>query len=292
MALSSKDIEQFVREGFVRIPGAIDRTFCEQQTRHAFDRLGYDPSDPDTWTEAKIHMPGSQRWKVADIAPRAWDAMKTLVGGESRIKEPEQTEWADGFILNLRYRAEEPWSPPGSEHPGWHKDGDFFYHFLDSPEQGLLCAIYWSDVAHRGGGTYIIPDSIAAVAQLLNENREGLAPGDPRWKELPGKCRDFREVTAKAGDVILMHPFLLHASSQNMLGVPRFMTNPPLQLAEPMRFDRRDPAEFSPVEQAILRSLGLERLDYTIEGERRGYVPERIKKQQRMLEEEKKRLGS
>src|SRR6266496_13209 len=50
----------------------------------------------------------------------------------------------------------------------------------------------------------------------------------------------------EVGDVYLLHPFVLHARSQNMLRVPRFITNPPLTLAEPMRFDRSNPDELSP----------------------------------------------
>jgi hypothetical protein len=45
--------------------------------------------------------------------------------------------------------------------PDWHKDGDFFRHFLDSPEQGLLTIVLWSDIEERGGGTFIAPDSVA-----------------------------------------------------------------------------------------------------------------------------------
>ena len=51
--------------------------------------------------------------------------------------------------------------------PGWHNDGDFFVHFLDSPEQGLLVIPLWSDVVERGGGTVICCDGIAHIARHL-----------------------------------------------------------------------------------------------------------------------------
>lgn len=288
--LSDHDVEHFLTYGFVRIPHAIDGDFCLEQTEFAFRRLGYDAGDPATWVEAKIHMPAMNRFRVRDIAPKAWGAMCDLVGGEDRIPNRDETEWGDGFIVNFSFGAQEPWHEPSGSHHGWHKDGDFFYHFLDSPEQGLLCAVYWSDVKHKGGGTYIIADSVRVVAEFLNEHREGIHPNDPRWRELPARCSDFREITADAGDVYLLHPFMLHASSQNVLGIPRFMTNPCLHLTEPMQFDRPNPDDYSPIELGVLRGLGVERLDYRIEGERRENVPERIRRQREMLEQEKARV--
>ncbi|TVQ29397.1 MAG: hypothetical protein EA382_00275 [Spirochaetaceae bacterium] len=290
-SLTHDQIEHFIRYGFVHIPRAIDAAFCREQTALAWKRLGYEPDDPRTWAESKIHMPTMNSWPVREVAPNAWAAMVDLVGGEDRIANPATASWGDGFILNLSFGADKPWSPPSASHQGWHKDGDFFYHFLDSPEQGLLCAVYWSDIAHKGGGTYVIADSVPVVARFLNDNREGIHPNDPRWRDLPAQCSDFREITAETGDVFLLHPFMLHASSQNMLGVPRFMTNPCLKLSQPMQFDRDDAAGFSPIELAVLRGLGVERLDFTLEGERRENVPERVRRQREMLEQEKARLA-
>ena len=54
--------------------------------------------------------------------------------------------WSDGFIINFGLGADQPWQPPSPEVSGWHKDGDFFRHFLDSPEQGLLTIVVWSDI--------------------------------------------------------------------------------------------------------------------------------------------------
>ena len=57
-----------------------------------------------------------------------------------------------------------------------------------------------------------------------------------------------------------------------------------------MNFNRANPADFSPVEQSVLRGLGLERLDFRITGERERIVPERVRRQQKMLKEQKKRM--
>ena len=81
------------------------------------------------------------------------------------------------------------------------------------------------------------------VAQWLYEHPEGLLPSSGFGK-LIGKCQDFVEITGNAGDVVLLHPFILHAASQNPSGRARFITNPPVGLAEPMNFNRENPDNF------------------------------------------------
>jgi len=170
--------------------------------------------------------------------------------------------WSDAFIINFRKGADKPWEPPSAKVSGWHKDGSYFRHFLDSREQALLTIVLWSDVRHRGGGTFIAPDSVRVIARLLQAHPEGLAPGDFNFQELIGQCSQFEELTGDAGDFVILHPFMLHASSQNVLGRPRFMSNPPIMLKEPMNLNRENPADFSLLERATLHYLGKERLDF------------------------------
>lgn len=74
----------------------------------------------------------------------------------------------------------------------------------------------------------------------------------------PELTRDesFHEATGEVGDVYLLHPFMLHSASKNLLRHPRIITNPPVALKEPFNFNRKDPSEYSLVEQKTLRELG------------------------------------
>jgi hypothetical protein len=183
----------------------------------------------------------------------------------------------------------ETWEPPTAQAPGWHKDGDWFLHFLDSPEQGLLTIILWSDVLPKGGATFVAGDSVPVIARHLLEHPEGVRPGGFNFKELVQECSDFFEATGTAGDVYLLHPFVLHASSQNALRLPRLITNPAVSLKEPMNFNRPD-GNYSLVEQAILEGLGVDRLPFSPANPRERIVPQREIIQQKMREEEKERL--
>ena len=200
-------------------------------------------------------------------------------------------QWSDAFIVNLGIRADEPWQPAGPAIPNWHKDGDFFRHFLDSPEQGLLVFVNWTDVVHHGGPTYISTDSVPVITQHLADHPEGVLPKDFDFRALIAQCEEFEEATAEAGDVYLLHPYLLHAASQNPLRLIRIITNPPVALNEPMRFDREDPADHSPVERAVLAALGVDRYEFRPTADREAVVPERVKRQERMRQEELERAA-
>ena len=57
-----------------------------------------------------------------------------------------------------------------------------------------------------------------------------------------------------------------------------------------MCFNRPDGA-YSLVEQAVLNGLAVESLDWQINSQRELVTPERVARQQKMLEEQKERLG-
>ncbi|HZP83548.1 MAG TPA: phytanoyl-CoA dioxygenase family protein [Chthonomonadaceae bacterium] len=292
--LTEAQREQFLTRGHVVLHDCFPREVAQEMTAQAFVRLGYDPDDPATWEKSRIHMPTANRYPLQEFAPKAWQAACELLGGAERLKQPVNI--GDGFIINFRDGQDKPWQPPSAQSPGWHKDGDWFLHFLDSPEQGLLTLILWSDIEPQGGGTFVACDSVGPVARFLAAHPEGVAyaEGYTRFDFVPmlAECHDFIECTGRAGDIVLLHPFMLHASSQNLSGTPRFLTNPCFSLQEPMNFNRANPDDFSLVEQAALRGLGVERLDFQPAVSRERIVPERERIQARMLEEEKARLAA
>jgi len=224
--------------------------------------------------------------------------------------------WGDGFIVNLGKPEYDPNGAMGVSEmralEGWHNDGDFFVHFLDSPEQALLVIPLWNDIPKKGGGTVVCADGIQHIAQHLYEHPEGVTPWmkslhDPThaqseaggyfWSEIardPSRTRDesFFEMTGDVGDVILLHPFMLHTASKNLLRHVRIITNPPVSLKEPFCFNRERMEDYSLVELKTLRDLGrLEGLgDWKITSQRKGWVPERVRRMEEMKRKELERL--
>ena len=108
-------------------------------------------------------------------------------------------------------------------------------------------------------------------------------------------CPDdsFHEMTGDVGDVILLHPLTLHSASKNGRRLPRIITNPPVHLKEPFKFNRPDPSEYSLVELKTIKELGQENLrDWKITSPRLPVTPLRLKMQAEMLQRENERLNA
>jgi len=134
---------------------------------------------------------------------------------------------------------------------------------------------------------------VSVVGRYLAAHPEGTNPFELPFTEWIAECKDFRETSGRAGDVFLLHPYMLHTSSYNHRREARFMINPAAGFREPMRFDRRsDGSAYSPVEMAVLRGLGVDHLDFTPTSPRRMIVPPRVAMQEELRKQELSRLGS
>jgi hypothetical protein len=92
--------------------------------------------------------------------------MCELLGGQDRIHKSGHS-LMDSFIINLGSKEGEGKVVPPKELTNWHCDGDFFVHFLDSPEQALLVIPCWSDVESNGGATWISNEGIPKIGKML-----------------------------------------------------------------------------------------------------------------------------
>jgi len=301
--LTKEQVEHFMNHGFVRIENCFSREKAAEWTATVWVRLGRDPNDKSTWDVERINMPKHRFEPVTSFAPKAWGAMCELLGGESRIRT-EAATWNDGLIVNLGTPEYEGVFPHPKDLEGWHVDGDFFVHFLDSREQALLVVPIFTDIIKDAGGTVICPEGIPVVAKHLYDHPQGVMPrmspvddpdmfdGRSFYIETIKKCEEFHELTGNVGDVVLMHPLMLHTASRNSLRIPRIITNPAIGLNEPFKFDRENPEDYSLVELKTLKSLGKDRLEgWHITGERAPVIPASWKIKAKMMEEEKIRLA-
>ncbi len=289
--LSAADLENFLTLGFVHLTNCFDMSpgsLHHRWVQDSWQRNGINPNDRSTWPNDKIHMPTTDSLPVSEFSPKAYAAMCELCGGPDQVDASHH--WGNGFIANYGLGRDKEWLAPGPAVHGWHVDGDWFLHFLDSPEQGLLAVVLFSDIHPRGGGTFIACDSVPLITRYLAAHPEGVEPNGFPWAEIVGQCRDFRETTGNAGDVFLLHPFTLHTSSYNHRPEARFMTNPAGVLRTPMRYDRRDDGSaYSPMEQLVLRSLGVDHFPFSPTAPRRRIVPKRVAAQQALIEAETER---
>ena len=163
--LSQDDIDHFMKHGWIKLSGCFTQEQVDKLTSTLWTRLGMSPTDKSTWHGERINMPRHATFPANEFAPKAWSAICDLLGGEDRIAQHNRT-WNDGFIVNLGSPEGEGKDIGGRDLPGWHVDGDFFVHYLDSPEQGLLVIPLFTDINPDGGGTFICPDAIPVVRSI------------------------------------------------------------------------------------------------------------------------------
>lgn len=189
------------------------------------------------------------------MTPRLRGALDQLCG-QDRWQEFGLGWW----MITFPDQDEPPWGPAGK----WHVDGASYHHHIDSKEAGLLAIFLFSDIEPGEGGTALAKGSHKWIARLLRDNEpRGLKGGAVSFRarehfakrlEVSSDDNMVVEVNGRAGDVMLVHPFLLHARSKNLgaKGVDsvRFMCNPNICLHREMVLDREN-GDYSAVEHAI-----------------------------------------
>jgi hypothetical protein len=257
-ALSNAQVEQFVRDGFVRIDQAFPRELAEKGRAIMWRDIPCDPHNPSTWTRPVVRLPGygGEPFRTAANAPILHTAFDQLVGKGRWIPR-------DG-LGTFPVRFPHP-DDPGDT--GWHVDVSFPGEDCDPNEQhdfsswrvnvtsrgrALLMLFLFSDVGEWDAPTRIRVGSHLDMARFLAPAGEaGMAHLilDRMGADLPEAL-----ATGEAGTVYLCHPFLVHAAQRHKGTTPRFLAQPPLHPAEPFQLDRED-GDYSPVEIAIRQAL-------------------------------------
>jgi hypothetical protein len=257
--LSGAQIEQFIRDGFVKIEAAFARGLADQGRSILWRDTGCDESNPATWRKPVIRlgMYGQEPFAQAVNTPVLQKAFDQLVGPRRWLPRTNLGTFPIRFP-----------SPDDPGDAGWHIDTSFPpenvnpIDFLDwrvnvtSKGRALLMLFLFSDVGENDAPTRIRVASHLDIARRLapaGENGLSLRELAANGFVETGARREV-VATGEAGTVYLCHPFLVHAAQQHRGTRPRFLAQPPLPLAEPFCLNRTD-AAYSPVEQAIRTAL-------------------------------------
>lgn len=271
-ALSPEQIEQFLIDGFLIVPKAFDRSVAQAWRDDANRRLreepekwvrGYDPNDktrsllnyspddPSTWTWGRVDLDGPLTVSIEQFAPKVWAVICDLLGGPERIKT---RTWTNYLIINFCADSHLGIDAPKPHWNSWHIDDPSPMTRLDRLQNGLVGITLLGDLHPKSGNTWIVPDSVARVARELAAHPEGVDFVTRRGPSITNQCERFHEVVGEAGDVLLMHPLMMHSSSPNRSGRIRWMGNPMVYLNAPLD-PFRPVAELSPVELAIHQAI-------------------------------------
>lgn len=245
-------ITQFIRKGFLCLEGAFPSSLAEEARRILWAATGCDPHRPEHWTRPVVRLGHftDAPFTAAAHTLRLHTAFDQLVG-PGRWQPPVG-------LGTFPVRFPSPEEPPDV---GWHIDVSFGTEHPDflqwranvqSRGRALLMLFLFSDVDEADAPTRIRAGSHLGIARRLAPAGEaGLTLGELASTGF-AESADCEEVlaTGAAGTVYLCHPFLVHSAQPHRGRQPRFMAQPPLLQAVPLRPDGP-----SPVEQAIALAL-------------------------------------
>lgn len=250
--LTEKQIRQFIEDGYLLLRGAFPHELAESVIPTVWKELGMNPDDPSAWNSPIVILK-----KVLEKQPFPQIHTERYLGAIDDLCGSGRwgaTRGVGHWPILLPGFASPPWRPPKD---GWHVDGKSERHRINSPDLGLTNIELFSDIEPGGGGTGVRIGSHRCTARIFAEAEpEGLTlnelilRADAATEHLP-----VVEVNGNAGDVILMHPLTVHASSPNTSDRARIAAVKLVRLHEPMNLTRPDAADYSPVEQAIVDVL-------------------------------------
>jgi len=225
------DLAAVHTRGFATIEHAVD----DDVVREMRDRLwallgeqGIAEADATSWPRGPVANLRAVRRddRRPTDAPAVRAAVENLFGA---VEWKRPTSWGQALVA---FPEPGPWSVPRS---GWHCD----YPFWFAPDEiwGVVVFLFLDDVESHGGATLAIERSPELVRRHL-AGRADLGTAKPTavleelWAEHDVLATHaVVELTGRAGDAIVCHPWLLHLASANTSDRPR--------LQRAARFQRR-----------------------------------------------------
>jgi hypothetical protein len=234
VTLRPDQIEQFVRDGVVKLEKAFAPETAAACREILWRDLGLSPDRPETWTQpvVRLGMYGHPPFRAALNSPVLHGALNQLVG---------QGRWVMPAALGamvVRFPAKDrPWDD------GWHIDAsfppqddpssqDYFQWRVNHVSRGrsMLMLFLLSDCGNDDAPTRVRMGSHAPMArQLAAHGEAGVSLADLAREgfESSADC-EIALATGEAGTVWLLHPFTVHAAQAHRGTQARFLAQPGL----------------------------------------------------------------
>lgn len=217
--LTGEQERAYQSQGYLLVSGLIPAGVSQEAEAAMWRLLGIDPSHPDRWSDVPS---GHQVFE--DPALLACFTPEYLSAAAALAREP-----VDAFEAPRQAYAINVFPQEGSWHwPKPHIDHAIKAHGHKVFPRAFRVAsmVFLSDVAPRGGGTIVWPDS--------PQKLERLARSDPsRYETMWALNQDLDradlgepvELVPRRGDVLFYHYLCAHSGSSNTSERPRFALN-------------------------------------------------------------------
>jgi len=218
--MRKEDADFFLRNGYFVLKNAVDKKFCEKVIHNAkevfLETFGNDYDKK--FYHIKVHT-GNHHIKNLknhgnlkyNFSKKSNDIFNQVANTNINHIIPDGTCIASFKSSNCEIN--------------WHIDG-WEHHFL-TQNLHSTCVIAYTDTNE---GTWVAPESINMITQLLYKHQfmfhsELFLEWSPIIKNIIEKCVDIRQIPLKQGDMLITHPFLLHAANNNKTQDIRVITN-------------------------------------------------------------------
>ena len=207
---SEADMQFWGENGYVILRNAANVSDCREATALICEQIGADQHDPATWYREHPD-------RVGIMIQLFQHPVLNRIRSSARIREAFMQLWGRRDIWLSTDRA--GFNPPETE--SWKYPGDKLHWdvSLELPipfcTQGIL---YLTDTAENQGAFSLVPGFQHRIGSWMNS----LPPdADPRREDL--YALGVKPIAANAGDLIIWHHALPHASSPNTSSVPRYV---------------------------------------------------------------------
>jgi hypothetical protein len=246
--ITAQQLAAFDADGILRLPGFYPTPLIQEMASRLWAdlaaRYGVREEDPATWIVGRAHK---FQKLVRSGAFRGMDTsnLRSLMDellGAGAWEQPKF--WGQPLVT---YPCDEPWD---LRRLAWHTD--YPATPVTRPLPAVRFFVYLGSVRSRGGATLVVRGSHLAMMALSRDAGASIRSADARsileirsswlralfsktdqdnrvgrFTERDGDLCGFpvrvEELTGEPGDVILMHPGMLHSGSPNVLSQPRMM---------------------------------------------------------------------
>ncbi|GAB2862716.1 phytanoyl-CoA dioxygenase family protein [Actinocorallia aurea] len=223
------DAERFVAEGFWKVEGVVERAVGDAVREAVWARMGLSADQPDGWTQPVVwtqDLTGEGPFGEIMRSPILAGALDAVAGPGG---------WTPrGALGNMPVRFP---GPEPADDRGWHIDAtvqlpDGSWGVSGRPPAMLLLVLL-SEVGPDDAPTRIRVGSHRDAAAVLGDRAMDAFEAGPLLAEASAH-RPVAHATGLPGDVYLVHPLTVHAADVHRGTRPRFMSQGPVFLREPV----------------------------------------------------------
>ncbi len=275
--LSPDEVELFMKDGYLVIRDVFPKEITDRIIPLICKELKIDINNPSTWPRHLVTLQKVLQ-KQKNKLPSNWHKFTPVVVLRKELNtellDEIYTERYKGIIDDLcghgRWKQNsgighwpilfpifkgQSWQPLEG---GWHLDGDFKRLSINSAgDWGLILMHLFTDIQLGGGGTAVRLGSHHYTARILAEAGPHGLERDELIIRLLTATRHLpvKEIIGNNGDLILMHPWIVHTSSLNTGEQLRIAANKHISLYAPLNFKRKKKSDLSPVELTVVNSI-------------------------------------